>query len=265
MSVKTENGKIHAPGLLTGAERLKENLPSHLAIIMDGNGRWARERGYRRYKGHERGAESVRVIATESARLGLDRLTLYAFSVENWKRPRAEVTLLMELLRRFAIQERPTIMDNNIRLTSIGRKGDIPRHVMRTVEKLEKDSESNDGLNLCLALSYSGRVEVVDAMKKLAQDAIDGKIRPEDISEELVSENLYQPGPDPDLLVRTAGEMRVSNFLLWQISYAELYVTECCWPDFRERELHKAIRAFQGRRRTFGGLLDKPAELDVGA
>ncbi|MEW6744561.1 MAG: isoprenyl transferase [Planctomycetota bacterium] len=229
-------------------------LPRHIAIIMDGNGRWARQRGLPRVRGHQEGAESVRVVTTECARLGIERLTLYAFSLENWKRPAREIAFLMRLLKRFLIGERPTIMENNIRFTAMGRLADLPASVRRHLERNTAMSRLNTGLNLCLALSYSGRAELVDAARALAREAVQGRIRPDEIDEELLAQHLYQPGHDPDLLIRTAGERRISNFLLWQLSYAELYFADVCWPDFREAELHLAIGAYRSRTRTFGGL-----------
>ena len=231
------------------------SLPRHVAIIMDGNGRWAKARGLHRIRGHAAGVESVRVITRACARHKLDQLTLYAFSEENWKRPRREVSLLMRLLRRFLIRERDEIMDNGIRLTSIGRIHRLPVEVRRELEKTRAMSADNDGMELNLALSYGGRQELVDAMRAIARRVAAGEIGPDEITEEMITAGLYQPDmPAPDLLIRTAGEYRVSNFLLWQISYTELYVTPACWPEFREEELEQAFEAYAGRQRTFGGL-----------
>jgi len=235
-------------------------LPRHLAIIMDGNGRWAQGRGLVRTSGHERGADSIRTVTTECARLGLQQLTLYAFSHENWKRPRTEIGFLMRLLRRFLIQERPTLMENDVRLTAIGRLDDLPDSARRELDKSMELTSGNGGLNLCLALSYGGRAELVDAMRRLGQRIAAGELSPDDVTEELIGSELYQPGPDPDLLVRTAGEMRISNFLLWQVSYAEIYVTQACWPEFDVAELHKALAAYAGRTRKYGGLVDPAPE-----
>jgi undecaprenyl diphosphate synthase len=233
-----------------------DKLPRHVAIIMDGNGRWAQRRGLVRTSGHEKGADTIRVITTECAKLGLEQLTLYAFSAENWKRPKAEVAFLMRLLKKFLIRERPTMMDNNVRLTAIGRLDDLPESARAELDRSIDMTAGNDGLNLCLALGYGGRAEIVDAMKTIGQKIAAGELRPEDVDEELVSAHLYQPGPHPDLLVRTAGEMRVSNFLLWQISYAEIYVTDRCWPEFGVEELHAAFSDFTTRTRKYGGLVD---------
>ena len=236
-----------------------EKLPRHVAIIMDGNGRWAQRRGLVRTSGHEKGADTIRNITTECARLGLDQLTLYAFSAENWKRPRAEVSFLMRLLKRFLVRERPTMMDNDVRLTAIGRLDDLPAAARAELDRSIEMTAGNGGLNLCLALGYGGRAELVDAMRAIGAKIAAGELRAEDVDEELVSAHLYQPGPHPDLLIRTAGEMRVSNFLLWQISYAEIYVTEKCWPEFGVEELHAALGDYAGRTRKYGGLVD-PAE-----
>jgi undecaprenyl diphosphate synthase len=239
---------------LSGVPR--ERLPRHVAIIMDGNGRWAQQKGQLRTSGHEEGARSIRTVTTECARLGLERLTLYAFSHENWKRPRPEVAYLMRLLKKFLVQERPTLIENDVRLTAIGRLDDLPDAARRELGRTMELTAGHGGLNLCLALSYGGRLEIVDACRALARDVAEGRLRPEDIDEARFASHLYQPGRDPDLLVRTAGELRVSNFLLWQISYAELHVTSACWPDFGVDELHGALRAYAARTRKYGGLVD---------
>jgi undecaprenyl diphosphate synthase len=231
-------------------------LPRHLAIIMDGNGRWAEGRGFARTRGHERGADTIRSVTTECARLGLEQLTLYAFSHENWKRPRTEVAFLMRLLRAFLVRERPTMMENDVRLSAIGRIEQLPEAARAELDRSLELTAGNRGLNLCLALSYGGRAEIVDAAKRLAREVAAGTLDPEAIDEDAVSARLYQPGRDPDLLVRTAGEMRISNFLLWQISYAEIYVTSACWPEFSIEELHAALRDYAGRTRKYGGLVD---------
>jgi len=233
-----------------------ETLPRHVAIIMDGNGRWAAARNLLRARGHAEGIESVRAITRHCARRKLQQLTLYAFSEENWKRPAREVKLLMRLLRRFLVRERKEIMENDIRLTSIGRLHRLPADVLRELKKTEELSKNNKGTTLCLALSYGGRQELLDAFQKIAQRVAAGDLNPEEVSEKLIEANLYQAGMPPlDLLIRTAGEMRVSNFLLWQLSYAELYVTQSCWPDFREEELDLALAEFGRRVRKFGGLV----------
>jgi len=228
-------------------------LPQHVAVIMDGNGRWAKQRGLARIRGHEAGAESVRAVTEEAARLGLRQLTLYAFSAQNWGRPRREVAGLMRMLRRYLATERDRIMEHNIRLVAIGRRAGIPPAVRRELEATERLSARNSGLTVCLAINYGGREEITDAVRSIAADAAAGKLQPASITGEVIASRLYTAGmPDPDLLIRTAGEMRVSNFLLWQISYTELYVTPVCWPDFRSEEFHKALDAYAQRRRTFG-------------
>ncbi len=231
----------------------REQLPRHIAIIMDGNGRWAKEQGLERIRGHERGAKTVRRIVTHCARLGVDALTLYSFSTENWKRPRAEVDFLMELYARYLVAERDTIMDNDVRFRHVGRREGLPASVLAEMDKTVEMSRGNGGLTLCLALNYGSRDEIIDAVRSLARDVRDGKLEPNAIDEAAISGSLYTAGlPDPDLLVRTAGEYRVSNFLLWQISYAELHVCDVLWPDFAEEHLNLAIRDFAGRQRRFG-------------
>lgn len=233
----------------------RARLPRHVAIIMDGNGRWARERGLPRIKGHEAGVESVRVVTEEAAHLGIHYLTLYAFSSQNWGRPRSEVRGLMSMLRRFLVRERDEVVRNNIRLRAIGRRKGLPKSVVAELEKTERMTAENTGLNLTLALNYGGREEIVDAVRAIAREVAAGRLKPGRIGEATINRHLYTAGiPDPDLLIRTAGEMRVSNFLLWQISYAELYVSDVCWPDFRREHLHEALRAYARRRRTFGRL-----------
>jgi undecaprenyl diphosphate synthase len=232
-----------------------EKLPETLAIIMDGNGRWAQERSLPRVRGHEVGAESVRAVTRECARLGLRELTLYAFSTENWKRPPEEVGLLMELLERYLVQERDEIMRNGIVFRAIGELDRLPPSVLEKYEETRQMSEKNGGMVLRLALSYGSRREIILAAKKIAALAKDHPESVDRLEEEDLRRFLYEPAMrDPDLVVRTAGEMRLSNFLLWQASYAELYVTETCWPDFREAQLHEAFRAYGARIRRFGGL-----------
>jgi undecaprenyl diphosphate synthase len=222
---------------------------------MDGNGRWAQRRGLPRIEGHRRGVASVRRTIQECSRLGIEQLTLYCFSSENWKRPTQELDFLMHLLQQYMIEERASIQKHNLRLAVIGRRDGIPEDVLQEVDKSIAMSQANTGPRLCLAINYGGRQEVVDAVRQIAREAAAGRLAPEAITEATLSQNLYTAGmPDPDLLIRTAGEMRVSNFLLWQISYAELWVTEHCWPDFDEADLHQAIRDFAARDRRFGGL-----------
>jgi undecaprenyl diphosphate synthase len=232
-----------------------EKRPRHIAIIMDGNGRWAQRRGLPRIEGHRRGVASVRCATEECARLGIEQLTLYCLSSENWKRPRRELDLLMHLLEQYLIEERTTLINENIRLSVIGRRDGLPDSVLREMNKTIDLSREHSGLQLCLAINYGGRGEMVDAVRSIAAAVQREALEPDDIDEDTIASHLYTQGmSDPDLLIRTAGEMRISNFLLWQISYAELWVTEHCWPEFREHDLHAAIRDFAGRDRRFGGL-----------
>jgi undecaprenyl diphosphate synthase len=234
-------------------------IPRHVAIIMDGNGRWAKEQGLQRILGHESGAETVREITRECSRLGVGRLTLYAFSAENWKRPEREVSFLMKLLADYLVSERKEIMDNNIRFTAIGRLTDLPEEVRRELDGTIAMSASNTGMVLSLALAYGGRNEIVDAVRRLAQDVRGGRLAPEEVDEQAIARYLYDPGaPDPELLIRTGGDLRVSNFLLWQISYTELWVTPVKWPEFTKEHLHEAIREFSRRDRRFGNIRDAP-------
>jgi len=239
----------------------REQLPRHVAIIMDGNGRWANARNLPRIHGHVEGASNVRTIITHCARLKLDALTLYSFSSENWKRPKAEVDALMDLYVEYLIKERDEIMDNDIKLVQIGRREGLPEPVLRELDVTQEMSSKNKGLTLCLAINYGSRQEIVDAVRKLATQVKSDELDPESIDIEHIDNALYTAGvPDPDLLIRTAGEMRISNFLLWQISYAELYVTETLWPDFGKDELNTAIREFAARDRRYGGVkTDVPA------
>jgi undecaprenyl diphosphate synthase len=231
------------------------SLPRHIAIIMDGNGRWAEARGNRRVKGHENGIDSVRAVSEECARLGIEQLTLYAFSEENWSRPRLEIEYLMRMLKRFLVKERDTLMRNDMRFGAVGRLERLPKDVQKELNKTIELCRNNSGTKLCLALSYGGRAELSDAMQAIAGKVRDGELKPDEISEETIQQHLYQPDmPDPDLVIRTAGEMRLSNFLLWQISYAELYVTDTLWPDFREEDLQLALQDYARRERRFGGL-----------
>jgi undecaprenyl diphosphate synthase len=230
-------------------------LPAHIAVIMDGNGRWAQGRGLPRVEGHRRGVKSVRNIVEECARLGLTQLTLYCLSSENWKRPRKELDFLMSLLEQYVIEERSEIMRQDLVFSTIGRREGLSAGVLREVQKTVDCSSANKGMRLCLAVNYGSRTEILDAVRSLAREARDGRIDADAISEEDVAKHLYTAGmPDPDLLIRTAGEMRVSNFLLWQISYAELWVTPKCWPEFRTPDLFAALRDFAARDRRFGGL-----------
>jgi len=232
-------------------------LPRHVAIIMDGNGRWARQRGLERIEGHLRGVQSVRATVEECCRLGINQLTLYCLSIENWKRPQQELDFLMMLLRKYLIDERAEIMEQNIRFTTIGRRIGLPAQVLEEMDESIRVSQSNTGMLLSLAINYGGRAELVDAVRAIADQVRQGTLNPEDIDETTINDALYTAGmQDPDLLIRTAGEMRISNFLLWQISYAELWVTEKCWPEFDRTCLHAALRDYATRERRFGGLKD---------
>ena len=232
-----------------------DRLPRHIAIIMDGNGRWAQQRGLPRLKGHEAGAGMVRGIVTECSRLGMKCLSLYSFSMDNWKRPREEIQGLMKLYAEYLVSERPILMENNVRLIHLGVKEQLPSHMREELDRSMEVSKNNTGMVLALALNYSGRDEILRACRGLAQRSVAGEIRPDQISSELFREQLDTAGlPDPDLLVRTAGERRISDFLLWQISYAELYVSDVYWPDFTPKELHEALKDFAARKRRFGGL-----------
>ena len=238
----------------------REKFPRHVAVIMDGNGRWAVRRGLERVKGHQEGARSVRAVVTEAARLrkhfgGPDYLTLYSFSIENWKRPATEVSFLMQMYIDYLRSERPTMMENNIRFRQIGRLENLPDPVLEEVNVALEATKANDGLTLTLALNYGSRAEITDAVRAIAEEVKRGDLDPRDVTERTIDEHLYTAGmPDVDLLVRTAGELRVSNYLLWQISYAELFVSVTLWPVFREPQLHEAIRAFSRRNRRFGAL-----------
>jgi len=234
-----------------------EPFPDHIAIIMDGNGRWARTRGWMRVRGHQEGITSVREITTECARLGVKSLTLYAFSVENWKRPRKEIRFLMKLLEEFLVGERPTLVKNNIRLKGIGRLEDLPAGPLAALRATEELTREHSGMILRLALSYGSRTELADAVRAMIAAAQAGKLDVEAIDDETLRDYLYDPEtPDPDLLIRTAGELRLSNFLLWQASYSELYVADVGWPEFREAELHAALEDYAGRVRKYGGLIE---------
>ena len=228
-------------------------LPRHLAVIMDGNGRWAKQKGWRRVRGHEEGAESVRVVVRSCRKLGLSALTLYAFSEENWARPKAEVEALMRLLGRFLKSERQEMIDRGIRLRSSGSVERLPAKTRGLLEQIMADTAQGEHMVLNLALSYGGRQELVRAAQRLAAKAAAGELAPEAIGEAELENELYTAGlPQVDLLIRTSGELRVSNFLLWQIAYAEFYFTDTYWPDFREDELAKALMAYGGRERRFG-------------
>ena len=232
-----------------------ERRPQHIAIIMDGNGRWAQRRHLPRIEGHRRGVASVRRTVEEAARLKLPTLTLYCLSSENWKRPQRELDFLMHLLEQYMIEERSTIMRQDIQVQVLGRREGIPPATLAEMDKTVALSANNRGMRLCLAINYGGRAEIVDAVRTIARRVRSGQLDPEAIDEGTIQGALYSAGlPDPDLLIRTAGEMRISNFLLWQISYAELWVTQRCWPEFEIADLHQAIRDYAARDRRFGGI-----------
>lgn len=233
-----------------------ERMPRHVAIIMDGNGRWAGKRGLKRFFGHKNGAEAVQFIVETSSRIGLPWLTLYAFSLENnLKRPKAEVNFLMLLLRTYLTNNVQRMNDNNVRIKYVGRTTDLPSEVCERMQWAEEATAKNTGTTLTLALNYGGRSEIVDAVRRVAADVAAGKIRPEEITEADIDRNLYTGYmADPDLLIRTSGEMRISNFLLWQIAYTEILVTDRLWPDYRGVHLLEAIEEYQRRERRFGGL-----------
>ena len=237
-----------------------DQLPAHVAIIMDGNGRWAAQRHLPRVEGHRAGIDSVRDVVETSARLGIGVLTLYAFSVENWKRPLSEINTLMTLLKRYLRLELSTLLKNNIRFNVIGREDELSPDVREELEIGVRKTTNNTGMVFNIALNYGGRSEIVDAAKRILLAGV----KPDDLDERRFSEFLYTSGqPDPDLLIRTSGEMRVSNFLLWQIAYSEIWVTETLWPDFRCRHLLEAVLAYQKRDRRYGGI--KPSPVALGA
>lgn len=243
---------------MTEDEKIQEKLkrgaiPGHVAIIMDGNGRWAKKRGLPRIAGHNEGVESVRDTVEACGQLGVKYLTLYAFSTENWKRPQDEVSLLMRLLMRALRDETDKLHKNNVRVHTIGETSTLPQEVQDELYDAIERTKNNTGLNLLLALSYSGRWDLTQAVKQIAFDIKRGAIDPENINEELISRSLSTTNiPDPDLLIRTSGEFRMSNFLLWQLAYSEIYISECYWPEFRRGELYDAIRSYQQRERRFG-------------
>lgn len=241
-----------------------QKRPRHIAAIMDGNGRWAQRRGLPRIEGHRRGVEAVRRTVEECARLDIQYLTLFCFSSENWKRPSEELQFLMQLLEHYMVEERPNLMKNNIRLRVIGRREGLPPAAVEAMEETIRLTSQNTGLHLCLAINYGARQELTDALRQIVRKVQEGRLDPEKIDEQTISEHLYTATmPDPDLLIRTAGEMRLSNFLLWQCSYAELWITDRCWPDFDEALLRQAIRDYAARQRRFGGLLPQESNQPV--
>lgn len=236
------------------------NLPRHVAVIMDGNGRWAKHKGAERIFGHRNAVQAVKDITEASAELGIKYLTLYAFSTENWGRPKEEVDGLMELLVNTLQKEINLLLENQVRLLTIGNIDHLPKICQRNMLEAKEATKNNTGLTLLLALSYSGRLEIVKAVKKITEDVLHEKIKSEEINEALFSGYLETAGiPDPELLIRTSGEMRLSNFLLWQVAYTELYITKTLWPDFRKEDLYEAICAYQKRERRFGRVLDPTA------
>lgn len=240
----------------------KLKIPRHVAIIMDGNGRWANQRGLPRLRGHEEGAESVRAVIRKCRELGVRYLTLYAFSVENWVRPRSEIRGLMHLLGKFLKEREHELHENRVRLRVIGRMGDLPLPVQHGLKRVIKATAAYDQGDLILALSYGGRAEITEAVRAIAREVKAGRLKPDAIDEQTVASRLYAPDvPDPDLLIRTSGEMRISNFLLWQISYTELYVTDVLWPDFREDGLAEAVAAYGRRKRRFGDTKERTASV----
>ncbi len=249
--MKSDNGQAPGPAHTHGLD--PDNMPAHVAIIMDGNGRWAKKKLMNRVRGHEKGADAVRSIVTVCRKLDIKVLTLYAFSTENWGRPRAEVSALMALLKKFVTGERQTLMDKNIRLGVIGQKERLPDDVRGAMEETMSCTRENTGMLLNLALSYGGREEVTRAVKAIAQKVKAGTLDLNDISEETVSGHLYTADiPDPDIVIRTSGEKRLSNFLLWQAGYAELFFTDTLWPDFTDQTFMDIIRDYQKRDRRFG-------------
>lgn len=239
-------------------KREGRQIPRHVAIIMDGNGRWAQSRGLSRLKGHEEGANSVRSVLRACRKIGIEYLTLYAFSVENWVRPKAEVEGLMRLLVRFLKEQERELHAQKVRLRMIGRMEDFPGQVQTELKRVMEATSHYATGQLILALSYGGRTELARAARRIAEETQSGTLRPEDVDEDAIAARLYAPDiPDPDLLIRTSGEMRISNFLLWQISYTELYVTDVMWPDFREEECAKAVEEYGRRRRRFGDVKER--------
>jgi undecaprenyl diphosphate synthase len=240
-------------GLTTG------QMPRHIAIIMDGNGRWAQKKNLPRVVGHRQGAKTVEKVAQYCVDFGIESLTLYSFSIENWKRPKAEVNSLMHLYSQYLAGIRPTLMKNNVKLIHLGRVAQLPLEVRKELAATIELTSANTGMILALALNYGGRAEIIDATQKIAQEYKTGQLGLEDIDEQCISQHLYTAGlAEPDLLIRTANEMRISNFLLWQISYSEFYVTKTLWPDFKKSDLEKAILAYAKRTRRFGDIKLQP-------
>lgn len=232
-----------------------DKVPSHIAIIMDGNGRWAKSRFMPRTYGHKAGVETIRKVVKECSRLGVKYLTLYAFSTENWKRPKDEVSALMGLLVKYLRSELEELHRNNVKILTIGDISKLPDACIEELDRAKKETKDNTGLVMSLALNYGGRNDLVNAVRNISQEVLDGKISPDDIVDDTIASHLStNESPDPDLVVRTSGEQRLSNFLLWELAYSEFYFTDIHWPDFDEKELQKAIYAYQSRDRRFGGV-----------
>ena len=234
-----------------------DKLPRHIAIIMDGNGRWAQRRNHGRAFGHTKGVQRTREITKECAKIGIEAITLYAFSTENWQRPAVEVNFLMKLLLRYMKHEAQELIDNNLRFRAVGFTHMLPEKVRLELERVQESTKKNTGMYINIAISYGSRQEITAACKNLAIAVAEGKIKPDEISEELISKQLFtHESPEPDLMIRTGGDQRISNFLLWQLAYAELYFTEKCWPDFGVTDLHEAIEAYHTRDRRYGKVKD---------
>lgn len=257
-AIKARNPKAEPERLIPDVHPAR--IPRHIAIIMDGNGRWAKQRGFPRIFGHRNGAGAMRAIVEEAGDLGVEVLTLYSFSLENWRRPREEVEFLMQMAFAYLEGELEHLKREGVRLKVVGRREGLPTDVAGAIDRVEAATADQTRATLCIALNYGSRAEIVDAAKALARDAAAGKIDPDAIDEATFASRLYTNGvPDPDLLIRTAGEMRVSNYLLWQISYAEIFVTDTLWPDFTRGHLHEAVRAYASRERRFGALAEPGA------
>ena len=257
MSASFEEKRVQAAGRLGISP---DSMPRHIAVIMDGNGRWAQTRGLARFEGHTEGAKVVEKIAIYCVDIGIECLTLYSFSMQNWKRPSEEIEFLMYLYSRYLEEIRPTLMENNVRLVHLGQTENLPAEVTGALAETMRMTSTNPGMALGLALNYGGRGEIVDAVVKIAQEYKEGKLKLEEINQDCISSHLYTAGlPDPDLLIRTSGELRISNFLLWQISYAEFHVTETLWPDFKTDDMDLAIREYAGRARRFGDVKSQTA------
>ena len=261
MTTETMDQKLAATASRLGLR--PEQIPRNIAIIMDGNGRWAQGRNRPRYEGHGQGAKTAETVALCCVAFGMQSLTLYSFSMENWKRPKAEVNALMHLYADYLVGIRPSLMRNNVKLVHLGRMEGLPQSVVDALLGTMDVTKANTGMVLALALNYSGRVEIVDATRAIARACVEGGMRPEEIDERCVSQHLYTADiPDPDLLIRTASELRVSNFLLWQICYSEFYVTDTLWPDFNDKSLDEAILAYAHRDRRFGGIEPKQQKME---